>query len=74
MTYDHKYILEPQATGTKVTIEENYRGHVPFWDHGQMEPTRAKANQALKTRVLIGYSLKRFSSIPSGKWIYCWVD
>lgn len=53
LTYDHKYILEPAANGTKVVQHEDYRGvYVHFWNHDQMEDAYKKSNEALKTRVM----------------------
>lgn len=53
LTYNHKYILAPEGTGTRVTIHEDYRGaYVPFWDHSNMDASYAKLNEALKKRVL----------------------
>lgn len=53
LTYDHKYLLEPEGAGTKVTIHEDYKGvYVPFWDHSAMDASYALLNEALKNRVL----------------------
>jgi hypothetical protein len=53
LTFNHKWILEPIADGTRVTQHEEYRGiGVWFWDYGWVEPTYAKANAALKVQVV----------------------
>lgn len=53
LTFDHQWLLEPVEGGTRVTQHEEYRGiGVWFWDYGWVEPAYARANEALKTRVL----------------------
>ena len=52
LTFDHKYILEPSNTGTKLTIHEDYRGiGVNFWNPAPVEMAYARLNEALKARV-----------------------
>lgn len=51
LTFDHKYILEPHAEGTLLTIHEDYRGiGVNFWDPKPVEQAYAKLNVAIKKR------------------------
>lgn len=53
LTFDHRYILEPVATGTKVIIHEQYRGvAVPFWNPAPVEMAYQRLNQSLHDRVL----------------------
>lgn len=53
LTFDHKWVLIPVKDGTQVIQQEEYRGlGVWFWDAKVMEAPYAKANQALKARVL----------------------
>jgi|GEM_PF-1354770 len=53
ITFDHTYLLEAVEGGTRVTQKESYFGvWVPFWDADAMEPAYARANEALKARVL----------------------
>lgn len=52
LTYNHRYILEPQGNKTKVTITENYNGiGVNFWNPKEVEKAYKKLNLALKKRV-----------------------
>lgn len=52
LTFDHQWILEPVANGTKVIQHEEYRGiGVPFWDPGWVETAYHKSLEALKTRI-----------------------
>jgi len=52
LAYNHKYILEPEGNGTKVTIHEDYSGvGVSFWNPKSVEIAYAKLNKALKKRV-----------------------
>ena len=77
MTYNHKYILEPDKKGTRVTIHEDYKGaYVPFWDHSQMNASYRKLNQALRQRVLelknkvisVKSELKSEKKYPGNRW------
>ncbi len=53
ITFDHTWRLEPSDGGTRVTQHEEYRGFwVWFWDASWVEPAYAKANEALRDRVL----------------------
>ena len=53
LTFDHKWQLAPIPEGTQVIQREEYRGvGVWFWDASWVEPAYARANQALKERVL----------------------
>lgn len=52
LTYNHKYILEPQGNTTKVIINENYNGiGVNFWNPKPVEKAYRMLNEALKKRV-----------------------
>lgn len=52
LTFDHKYILEPSGTSTKLTIHEEYRGiGVNFWNPKPVELAYGRLNAALKARV-----------------------
>lgn len=52
LTFNHRYILEPQGDKTKVTIHENYRGiGVNFWNPKPVEESYERLNLALKKRV-----------------------
>jgi hypothetical protein len=52
LTYNHKYILKPIDEGTKVTIQEDYRGiFVLFWNPDPVQKAYERLNEALKTRV-----------------------
>ena len=52
LTFDHKYILEPTDNGTRVRIEEYYRGiMVPFWNPQPVESAYHRLLLALKDRV-----------------------
>lgn len=51
LTYNHKYILEPENGGTKVTIHEDYDGiGVNFWNPKPVEEAYKRLNEALKVR------------------------
>lgn len=53
LTFDHTWKLEPIEGGTRVVQHEEYRGFgVWFWDASWVQPTYAKANQALEAYVL----------------------
>ena len=53
LTFDHKWLLERVDGGTRVIQHEEYRGiGVWFWDEGWVEPAYARANEALRKRVL----------------------
>lgn len=52
LTFNHKYILEPQGDGTKVIIHEDYNGiGVHFWNPKPVEQAYGRLNMALKKRV-----------------------
>ena len=52
ITFDHRYILEKSAGGTKLTIHEDYRGiYVLFWNPAPVEAAYSKLNEAIKKRV-----------------------
>lgn len=52
MTYNHRYELEPDGTGTKVIIHEDYQGiYVPFWNPAPVGAAYARLNQALKQQL-----------------------
>ena len=52
LTFDHQWILEPTATGTRVIQHEEYRGiGIWFWNESWVEPAYSKANEALRERV-----------------------
>ena len=52
LTYNHKYILEETAEGTKVTIHEDYRGiGVPFWNPAPVQKAYEGLCGDLKSRV-----------------------
>lgn len=52
LTYNHRYILEPQGNKTKVTIHEDYGGiGVNFWSPKKVEQAYKRLNSALKKRV-----------------------
>ncbi|MEO1033459.1 MAG: SRPBCC domain-containing protein [Bacteroidota bacterium] len=52
ITFDHKYILEPTDSGTKLTIHEDYAGiYVNFWNPKPVEEAYQRLNEALKKRV-----------------------
>jgi len=52
ITFDHKYILEPNGSGTKLTIHEDYAGiYVNFWNPKPVEKAYQKLNEALKKQV-----------------------
>ena len=56
LTFDHRYILEPEGDNTKVTIHEEYRGiAVPFWNPEPVEAAYQRLNQSLKERVIEVY-------------------
>lgn len=53
LTFDHKYILESDMSGTKVVIHEDYRGAmVPFWNPDPVEQAYTRLAEALKNRVI----------------------
>lgn len=53
LTFDHHWVLEPVEGGTRVTQHEEYRGiGVWFWDPSWFESAYARANEALRDRVL----------------------
>lgn len=53
LTFDHKYIIEPTQSGTKVVIHEDYRGvMVPFWNPAPVEKAYRRLAEALKNRVI----------------------
>ena len=53
LTFDHHWFLEPVEGGTRVTQHEEYRGiGVWFWDPSWFETAYARANEALRDRVL----------------------
>ena len=52
LTFDHKWILEPVADGTRVIQHEEYRGlGVWFWDASWVEPAYQRSLEALSDRV-----------------------
>lgn len=52
LTFDHKYIIEPQGAKIKVTIHEEYRGiMVPFWNPAPVEKAYTRLLQSLKVYV-----------------------
>jgi len=52
LTFDHKYILEPTAGGTKLTINEVYKGvGVNFWNPTPVQAAYKKLNESIKRRV-----------------------
>jgi hypothetical protein len=52
LTYNHRYVLEPTDNGTKVIIQEDYKGiYVPFWNPKPVELAYQKLNKALKKKV-----------------------
>ncbi len=51
LTFNHRYVLEPNDEGTQVTIHEDYRGiGVNFWNPQPVEAAYQRLNEALKTR------------------------
>lgn len=51
LTYNHQYILEPENSGTKVTIHEDYNGiGVNFWNPKPVQLAYERLNKALKER------------------------
>lgn len=63
LTFDHRYQIHPDNSGSRVIQSEEYRGiGVWFWNAQQMEPEYKKVNEALKTRV--EESFKRSTVIP----------
>ena len=53
LTFDHHWLLEPIEGGTRVTQQEEYRGiGVWFWDPSWFNTAYARANEALRDRVL----------------------
>ena len=60
LTFDHTWSLEPVEGGTRITQHEEYRGiGVWFWDYSWVEPAYARANEALKKKVLEVIAEKR---------------
>lgn len=52
LSFDHRYILEPQGRSTKLTIHEDYRGiGVNFWNPTPVEAAYGHLNEAIKKRV-----------------------
>ncbi len=52
LTYNHKYILQPEGAQTRVIIHEDYRGiGVNFWNPAPVEEAYGRLNEALKQRV-----------------------
>ena len=51
LTFDHKYILEPTKTGTKLKIYEEYTGvGVHFWDEKPVQQAYEKLATLIKER------------------------
>lgn len=51
LTFDHKYIIEPSDNGTKLSIQEDYKGiGVNFWNPKPVEMAYKKLNEAIKMR------------------------
>ena len=51
LTFDHRYILESQGSGTKLTIHEDYAGiGVNFWNPAPVEAAYGRLNEAIKAR------------------------
>lgn len=51
LTFDHRWLLEPVPSGTKVTQYEVDRGiGLWFWNSSWIEPAYSKVNDALKAR------------------------
>lgn len=51
LTFDHKYMISPSATGTKLTIHEDYGGiWVNFWNPAPIEAAYGTLNEAIKVR------------------------
>lgn len=51
LTFDHKYMLEPSGSGTKLTIHEDYAGiGVNFWDPAPVAAAYGRLNEAIKKR------------------------
>lgn len=49
LTFDHKYILEPHAEGTRLSIHEDYAGiGVNFWNPVPVEAAYIRLNEAIK--------------------------
>ena len=52
LTFDHRYILQPDGDATRVIIHEEYSGiAVPFWNPGPVEKAYKKLINELKNRV-----------------------
>lgn len=52
LTFNHRYILEPQGEKTKMIIHEDYGGiGVNFWSPKKVEKAYERLNLALKKRV-----------------------
>lgn len=53
ITFDHRYILQPQESGTRVIIQEDYQGAmVPFWDPTPVGEAYERLAKALQERVI----------------------
>ena len=53
LTFNHRYVLDPLPSGTRITIHEDYKGiFVPFWNPGPVELAYEKLNQAISDRVV----------------------
>ncbi|MEM7049829.1 MAG: SRPBCC domain-containing protein [Acidobacteriota bacterium] len=53
LSFDHRWVLEPTAAGTRVTQHEVDRGiGLWFWNSSWIEPAYDATNAALKRRVL----------------------
>ena len=53
LTFDHRYVLEPVAGGTRVTIHEDYRGiGVNFWNPSPVQAAYERLNRELRDRVV----------------------
>lgn len=51
LTFNHKYILEPEGNGTKLTIHEDYSGiGVNFWNPDPVQDAYERLNKAIKQR------------------------
>lgn len=52
LTFNHKYVIEPNGKQTKVIIHEKYRGiGVNFWNPEPVEKAYGRLNEALKIEV-----------------------
>ena len=53
ITFDHRYILEPTESGTRLSVKEDYRGiGVHFWDPTQVKQAYSNFLEALRARVI----------------------